>query len=403
MADIRPRPLRIAFLSSNRTPWGGSEELWSATAAELSAAGHAVTVFKARIDPRAPRIQRLRELGVRMHDLVWLRWVPRKLTSVLVHYADPFMVAQQVARLWLGLRRFRPDLVVLSQGGNQDGHLMGEICRRMELPYALIVQKATDMYWPEDRRLPRLRAMYAEAAASLFVSEHNRRLTEEQLGIPIPRASVVRNPVLVPWAERADWPDEQEGLRLACIGRLYPPEKGQDLLIRVLARDKWRGRRLSLSFYGDGPQRQGLERMAAFHGLTNIAFRGFTADVASIWNEHHALLLGSRCEGLPLVVVEAMLSGRVPIVTAVAGAEVIEDGVHGFLAVAPTEDAIDAALERAWQRRADWRTLGAAASSHIRTLVPPDPPAALAEMLARLAGGVHEEVAMEEMLAGSRP
>ena len=394
-----PRPLRFAFLSSNRTPWGGSEELWSATAAALAAAGHPVTVFKARIDPDVPRIQRLRELGVRMHDLVWMRWVPRRITSVLVRYADPFMVAQQVARLWLGLRRFRPDLVVLSQGGNQDGHLMGELCRRMKVPYALVVQKATDMYWPEDRRLPRLRAMYAEAAASLFVSEHNRRLTEEQLGLAIPRASVVRNPVLVPWAERSDWPDERDGLRLACIGRLYPPEKGQDLLIRVLARDKWRGRRLSLAFYGDGPQRQALESMAAFHGLTNVTFRGFTADVASIWSEHHALLLGSRCEGLPLVVVEAMLSGRVPIVTSVAGAEVIEDGVHGFLASAPTEHAIDDALERAWQRRTEWRSLGAAASRHIRTLVPADPAAALAEMLVRLAGGVHEEVAMEEALS----
>lgn len=390
MPPSNPQHRRIAFLSSNRTPWGGSEELWSAAAAELASAGHAVTVYKARIDPTVPRMRRLQELGVRLHDLVWMRFVPRVVTKVLVRYVDPAMVAQQVARQWFGLRRFRPDLVVLSQGGNHDGHLMGEICRRMKIPYVVIVQKATDMYWPEDRRLPRLRAMYAEAAAVYFVSEHNLRLTEEQLAISLPRASVVRNPVLVPWEPRADWPDAEDGLRLACVGRLFPAEKGQDLLIRVLARDKWRARKLSLTFYGEGPQREGLAAMAAFLGLNNMTFSGFTDDVAKIWTNHHALLLGSRSEGLPLVVVEAMLSGRVPIVTAVAGAEVIDDGVHGFVAAAPTEDAIDAALERAWARRADWRSIGANASAHIRTLVPENPPARLAATLLRVAEGVGE-------------
>ena len=246
------------------------------------------------------------------------------------------------------------------------------------------------MYWPEDRRLPRLRAMYSEAAAVYFVSEHNLRLTEEQLAIPLPRASVVRNPVLVPWEPRADWPDEGDGLRLACVGRLFPAEKGQDLLIRVLARDKWRRRDVSLTFYGEGPQREGLAAMAAYLGLTNVTFEGFTDDVANIWTNHHALFLGSRCEGLPLVLVEAMLSGRVPIVTAVAGAEAIDDGVHGFVAAAPTEEELDAALDRAWQRRSEWRAIGAAASRHIRTLVPENPPARLAEMLLRVAEGVGE-------------
>jgi glycosyltransferase involved in cell wall biosynthesis len=390
MSPSESRPLRFVFLSSNRTPWGGSEELWSAAAAELAAAGHALTVYKARIDPRTPRVQRLHALGVRTHDFVWIPWVPLLLTKVLVRYADPLMVFQQVARLWLGLRRFRPDLVVLSQGGNHDGHLMGAILRRMKLPYVVISQKASDFYWPEDRRLPRLRAMYAEAAAAYFVSEHNLRLTEEQLATSLPRASVVRNPVLVPWEPRNDWPDENDGLRLACVGRLFPAEKGQDLLIRVLAGDKWRSRKLSLTFYGEGPQREGLASMAAFLGLTNVTFAGFTGDVSSIWTNHHALFLGSRSEGLPLVVVEAMLSGRVPIVTAVAGAEVIHDDVHGFIASAPTEDALNEALERAWQRRGEWRAIGAAASAHIRTLVPSNPAAHLAETLVRVAEGAGE-------------
>ena len=139
---------------------------------------------------------------------------------------------------------------------------MASVCRFLRLPYVLIMQKATDLYWPTDSRRERMRAMYAGALWCFFVSEHNHRLTEEQIGIGLPNATVVRNPFLVPWERRTDWPDDRDGLRLACIGRLYPMEKGQDLLLRVLARDKWRNRALFVTFYGEGVNRAGVEEMA---------------------------------------------------------------------------------------------------------------------------------------------
>ena len=171
-------------------------------------------------------------------------------------------------------------------------------------------------------------------------------------------------------------------MRLACIGRLWVVEKGQDLLIRVLARDKWRQRPLSVTFVGAGPHRAALEAMAAYHRVDRVSFAGFVDDVAAIWNDHHGLILPSRCEGLPLVLVEAMLSGRVSIASDVAGiAEVVDEGATGFLAASATEDGLDAALERAWQRRDEWQAIGAAAAERIRTLVPEDPAQDLAGML----------------------
>jgi glycosyltransferase involved in cell wall biosynthesis len=379
-----PERRRLVFISSNAS-WGGSEELWSAAAAELAAAGHAVTVYKGGLDEPEPRIRRLRELGCTLRDLTGGRFFPRRLKSLITFLSFPGSYGLQLARLWLGLRfSRRPDLVVLSQGGNHDGLFLADICRRRNLPYVLVIQKASDLYWPTDPRRERLRTIYQTARACFFVSEHNRVLTEEQLGIELPHASIVRNPFLVPWALRSDWPDEHGGLRLACIGRLYPMEKGQDLLLRVLAREHWRKRPLSVTFYGTGHQRAGLEGMARQARLTSVSFGGFVRDVASIWNDHHGLILPTRCEGLPLVLVEAMLSGRVPIVTNVAGnAEVVDDGITGFVAAAATEDALDEAMERAWQRRDEWRAIGAAAATRIRTLVPADPAAAMAATLLR--------------------
>ena len=92
----------------------------------------------------------------------------------------------------------------------------------------------------------------------------------------------------------------------------------------------------------------------------------------------------SRIEGLPLTLVEAMLCGRPVVATRVAGAELIEDGITGFLAEAPTVGSVGEALERFWARREEAREIGAMAARKIRDLVPADPPRVFADKLKKL-------------------
>jgi len=381
-----PKMRRIAFVSSN-VSWGGSEDLWSGAARMLGRAGHSVTAYKNRFEPGEKHVVELREAGSKLVQLAKFPWLPRAFYSAMSMLTYPLTFGYQTVYLYLNLRlRRRPDLVVVSQGGNHDGWLFASVCQRLKLPYVLICQKATDLYWPIDRRTARIRSVFEEAVHTFFVSEHNKRLTEEQLGVALERASVARNPFKVSWARRDDWPAQESGLRLACVGRLYPMEKGQDILLRVLARDKWRSRPVSVSIFGAGEQEEGLKRMARFLALEKVRFAGFATDIEALWGEHHGLLLPSRAEGLPLVLVEAMLSGRVAIVTDVAGnAEVVEDGATGFVAAAPTEDALDEAMERAWRRRDEWRSIGERAATSIRELVPADPAGVMAASLLRIA------------------
>jgi glycosyltransferase involved in cell wall biosynthesis len=378
--------MNVVFVSGNRS-WGGSEELWSATAAVLASDGHRVTVFKSGVDESEPRIRRLRALSSRICDLARFPLMPRRLFTLVRSCSSPAAYGHEAARLLIGLvLSRRPDLVVVSQGGNHDGYFLAEVCRRLRLAYVIVSHKASDLYWPADWQQNTIAGVYGSARACFFVSEHNRRLTEEQLGLTLPAAAVVRNPFLVAWEPVPAWPDDQPGLRMACIGRLHPMEKGQDLLLRVLARPRWRDRPLSVTFYGNGLQRGSLERMGRDLGLRHVTFAGFVRDVAGIWSRHHGLILPSRCEGLPITLVEAMLSGRVPVVTDVGGnAEIVEDGATGYLAAAPTEEALDEAMERAWHERHRWREIGAAAAASIRRLVPPDPERAFAKRLIELA------------------
>lgn len=376
---------RFVFISSNFT-WGGSESLWSATAAELARRGHRVRAYKNRFPPREGNVPALKAAGVRCIDLARFPLLPRRLYSLLLGFTPSFSIAFQALKLFVSLRlRAKPDLIVLSQGGNHDGWPLGAACRRSGVPFVIVCQKASDLYWPQDRFREEIRSMYQAARHVFFVSEHNAQLTEQQLGERLRSFSVVRNPFLVPWEPRADWPEDTD-TKLACIGRLYPMEKGQDLLLRVLALPKWRARALSVAFYGAGEQREALEAMARLMKIEKVTFAGYADDVAGVWGEHHGLVLPSRAEGLPLVLVEAMLSSRVAIVTDVAGnSEVLDDGMTGFLAAAPTEAALDDAMERAWQRRGEWRAIGEAAATSIRTQVPADPPAELASTLLALA------------------
>lgn len=369
----------FAFISSNNV-WGGSEELWSLTALALAQQGHTVSVLKPHVNRAHPRLMALAALGVRIGDSHGMRGLPKKLRSLLlVFWPTAWLLIQFCMRYAL---RHRPDLAVISQGVNFDGEMAANICARMGIPYVLISQKAADMYWPHDMNREKLHAMYRRARAALFVSQDNLRLTEEQLGCALPNAMVVRNPFQTDWAMRDDWPDESNGFRFVCLARLDAREKGQDMLLRVLAMPKWRERPIHLSVVGAGHNAQGFEDMAHHLHLNNVSFDGFTDHPDALWNDCHGLILPSHCEGLPLSLVEAMLNARVAIVTDVGGArEVITDGETGFLAEAATARHLDEAMERAWTKRKEWRTIGRQAAAHIRTLVPPDPPSTLASQL----------------------
>ena len=111
-----------------------------------------------------------------------------------------------------------------------------------------------------------------------------------------------------------------------------------------------------------------VNEMIKVYGLEQqLSYGGFAKDIETLWSQHHGLLLPSRMEGNALSLIEAMMCGRVPITTDVGrAAELIDEGRSGFIAPAATAKLIDDVLERAWQRRHDWQTMGQEAARVIR-------------------------------------
>lgn len=379
---------RLAVVSSCPVAWGGSEELWAGAARRLAEAGHEIHVYKTHVDRRHPAIARLLAAGCAVTDLWQVPPAWRRLANRVLPYHRQYTQRQtSQERLRRGLERHPPQLALVAQHSNFDGAPFAEVCRERGVPFVLLAQKATEIFFPPWNERRAAQQAYRAARRCYFVSRHNLELTQWQLGQLVPRAAVVWNPFNVPFDAESPVPaPAADGVaRLACVARLEVLDKGVDLLLRVLAEDRWRRRPLLVTLFGDGGDRVALEEMARLLELTEqVRFAGHVADVRAIWQTHQALVLPSRQEGLPLALVEAMLCGRPAIATDVGGiAELLADGETGFLATAPTVSALDAALERAWSARADWPRLGAQAARRARATVPADPAAHFADELLR--------------------
>jgi glycosyltransferase involved in cell wall biosynthesis len=90
---------------------------------------------------------------------------------------------------------------------------------------------------------------------------------------------------------------------------------------------------LQLTLVGDGDDRAHLERLAAPFGEA-VQFAGYQsqAGVADALASADIFVLPSFAEGLPVVLMEAMASGKPVISSLVAGIpELVEDGVNGYL------------------------------------------------------------------------
>lgn len=374
--------LRFAILSSCVEPWGGSEELWWEAACALRRRGHRVDVLKTKLSEEHPRIRALRALGADVRDIGRTGFrLAAAATAVLPERHEMVPERRQMLAAAAALVRHRPHVAIVSQGQNFDGHHLALACLALRIPYIIVSHKATEMHWPADWARPYASRVFARARRAIFVSEHNLRLTERQVGAPIARAQVLRNPVRVARDGPLPWPEQNGVLRLACVARLYPAEKGQDLLLEVLAAQRWRERPVHVDFYGDGLQREGLVRLARHLGVEQVTFAGYADAIEDVWRTHHGLVLPSRAEGLPIALVEAMLCGRVPIVTDVGGnAEVVQDSETGFVAAGATVGQLADALERAWCARSEWPSIGAASARRIAALVPEETESPLAEL-----------------------
>lgn len=375
----------VVFVSNmNDSPWGGSEELWAGAALRLATEGVAVGASVHRWSPPHARIADLARAGINVQQ--------RRANYPLWRRALQKIIAPNKTPTDVEIVKFltvqSPDLVVMSCTPYWLDLL--EECVTRQLPFVTLSQANAVNLWPDDSTAAKYRRLMQAARRCFFVAKENQQLFENQIGYDLPNAEVIWNPFNVAEDVSVPWPElnESSELRLASVARLHPPSKGQDILLEALATPAWRNRNWRLTFYGNGPMRTTIELMAKRLGLAErVSLAGFVTQVETIWATNHAMVMPSRYEGMPLAILEAMLCARPVLATDVAyHAEVVVEGVTGFLAEAPTARSVGDALERLWENRTNLQTIGKNAAERIRAKVPHDPVQVFADKIKTAAG-----------------
>lgn len=145
-----------------------------------------------------------------------------------------------------------------------------------------------------------------------------------------------------------DWLDDKSTPVCVAAGQLGH-WKGFDTLLKsfeILLRK----RNVRLILLGDGPQRNYLEALANELGISNnVRLEGNVNNPLSYFVRSDIFILSSLVEGLPNVLVEAMMCGCTPVSTdcPTGPRELLQEGKYGYLVPMRDPEAMAAAIEQA--------------------------------------------------------
>lgn len=294
--------MRIAYYT-NFHSYGGGERYLVDLALQAAQGGHEVHLIVRKQATILPRVQELLASSVQVHLLsvedgtdlsTW------KVMGKLVHL----------------LRQLRPDVFHINEC--RVGLLSGKVAatkvvgsfhvpERFEVA-GVILPNAVDQF---------LVSMYdgiisvSDHTCKIFYSKftYRRELKRIYVGQYLSNKLKMNNEIKV----------------VVCPGRLDVAQKGQDLLLEAWAKLDTSGRQLW--FLGTGPSQLELEKRCQDLKLNNVTFKGFVNDVMEVLYRADLVVIPSRFEGIPYVILETMSVGTPIVATRVGGIpEAIESG-----------------------------------------------------------------------------
>lgn len=211
----------------------------------------------------------------------------------------------------------------------------------------------------------RVRKLYRTAARFVSLTDAD---AHEWTRAGMNNAAAIPNPLPIPALGGAD-----TAARVVVAAGRLSQEKGFDLLLdawhqAILSRPGW-----TLRIYGSGPEHDALREQVRALGLeSSVDFAGQTGDIAAALVEGSIFASGSRAEGFPMSLLEAMACA-LPCVAfdcAPGVRELVHDGVNGLLAPPGNTEALAAALGRLMDDVAERTTMGKAALESVSAYAP---------------------------------
>lgn len=258
-------------------------------------------------------LDRLREISHRYDHLqiVEVSWHSSKLEA-LRHYLF-FWRSRALAKI---LAKWEPSLMVVVQG-NIEHSSLGFFAAKLAVVKCMSyipvphsnAQMGAKFGWVRDGFCQRLFAL--PDAWMTITDEMARMLALRGASAPI---HVVYNGVDIHRFCKGSQSQARNELKLpegkvllGVIGRVEFRQKQQDLLIAAVASEPELAKRCHLVFAGDGPDADRLREMLQSKGVSGTVLAW--CDPAPLYRALDAVIIPSRYEGLPLVMLEALATG----------------------------------------------------------------------------------------------
>lgn len=251
--------------------------------------------------------------------------------------------AQILVRLYRTIRTQRPDIIHTHRHkenilGSIAGLLAGNIASVRTLHGA---PEHPPKWW----QFLRLAAQFTEWLTGRYIQKRIIAVTDSLVGIisqsyPLRMISVIENGIDVESMPSSSSllinnPDcRNSNINIGLAGRLVPVKR-VDLFIRMAQHISEQNPKMEYCFrvFGDGPLDQELRSLANnLHMENTVLFEGHCENMASRLGELDILVMTSDNEGLPMIMLEAMVM-RIPIVAHAAGgmSRLLDYGKCGLL------------------------------------------------------------------------
>ena len=319
---------------------------------ELSARGYPVALATSfRRDPslRQAVFSAFAEQNITLHELPLRRAI------------SPFSDIRSAILLARLIRTLKPNIIHTHSSkagflGRLVGAALGVPVVHTPHAFPFLMEGAKRRY----RFLERL--VRPKTSALIAVSQEEARAARALLGFPSERIQFIPNGTrysAAPTTESA--PRKAVGF----FGRLSR-QKGVDLLLRAIA-----DMDVEVCIHGSGEDEAALRRQCDRLRIAHrVRFMGecLQEDVVTCMRGYAAIVIPSRWEGFPYVVLDACAAG-VPVIAARVGGipDIIQDGINGVLFPANDAQALSNAIAMLLQNPSHGHTLALAAQTTLAT------------------------------------
>jgi glycosyltransferase involved in cell wall biosynthesis len=262
--------------------------------------------------------------------------------------ADP----RGIVRLARAVRRFRPDVI---HSHMVHANLLSRVTRMFcRMPVLVCTAHNVDEGGRWRERMYRLTDRLADVTTNV-----SRAGVERYVRVrAVPAGRILWMPNGVDTHVFAASPEQRAAMRASLgLGQEFvflslarlETVKGVDTLLLAMERVVLDCPHVILLIAGDGSQRLPLERTLAQLELcrNKVVFLGLRKDTAKLMTASDAVVLPSRMEGLPVVLLEAASSGLPVVATDVGGSsDAVRDGDTGYLVPPDDPDALARAMVR---------------------------------------------------------